>query len=146
MSTNVEGICARCGTRRGDFRDICTSCGHRPAEEGLLIAWLLSADYLSAHKMDVAAERIKTGEMVRPSSRMLDEARLALGRHYTTDPGMTVWQRLLLLTTSLLLTPLVGWVLWFWWRGQRPRASLQALFLSAPASILFFVAVIWLWI
>lgn len=54
---------------------------------------------------------------------------------------MTLNQRLALLATSLLLTPLVGWTLWFTWRGRRPRAALEALALSLPASVLFFLVV-----
>ena len=46
-------------------------------------------------------------------------------------------QRLALLATSIVLTPMVGWVAWWWWRGTRPRASLQALALSLPLTVLF---------
>ena len=70
-------------------------------------------------------------------------ARKALGTHFSSDPGLTGGQRLLLLATGLVLTPLPGWVLWAWWRVERPRAALQALGLSLPASAVWFAGVLW---
>ncbi|MEZ4240803.1 MAG: hypothetical protein R3F59_32540 [Myxococcota bacterium] len=60
-------------------------------------------------------ERIRAGEVIRPSGRMLDKARRALGRHLETDAGLTVAQRLGLLATSVLVTPLLSGVLFVWW-------------------------------
>ena len=137
-------ICVRCGASRGDFRDICPSCGHRPEGEGLLVAWLFSQEALSQPQLAKAAERVRKGEPISPSDRMLDRARTALGMRLASDPGLTTGQRLGLLATTLFATPLVGWVVWFWWRRTRPRAALQALALSAPASVVLFVLVIWL--
>lgn len=140
----MNSICPRCAERRGDFSDVCSACGHRPEDEGLLIAWLLSSEHLDDAGLDAAAVRIRDGQPIRPSGKMLEVARRALGRHFDTDPGMTRAHRVYLLACSLLLTPLVGWVLWFWWRADRPRAATQALALSAPASALLFVGVAYL--
>jgi hypothetical protein len=141
---NDEAVCVRCGGFRADYRLICPHCGHRPDGEGLLIAWLLSSEHLNDHQLEEAAERVRSGESLRPSERMLERARRALGTHISSDPGLTARQRLGLLVTSLLLTPLVGWVLWFWWRGSRPRAAIQALGLSLPATAIFTALVLWL--
>jgi hypothetical protein len=139
-----RAVCVRCGQIRSDFRQICPSCGHRAEGEGLLIAWLLSDAHLPAEQLASVAERVRAGESIRPSERMLDLARQRLGRNFETDPGMNAKERLLLLATSLLITPLVGWTLWWWWRTERPRASSQALALSMPATVLFTVGVVWL--
>lgn len=140
----TRGVCIRCGGDRARYEQVCPACGHAPSGEGLLVAWLLSSEHLSDAELDVAAERIREGKPLRPSNRQLDTARRALGSHFDSDPGLTTAQKAALLVTSLLLTPLPGWVLWASWRGQRPRAAWQALALSAPATILFTAAVLWM--
>jgi len=137
-------VCVRCGGFRGDFHEVCPHCGHRAEGEGLLVAWLLSIEHLDATRLEAAADRIRAGEITRPSDRMLERARKALGTHFSSDPGLTPGQRLGLLLTGLFLTPLPGWVLWAWWRVERPRAALQALGLSLPVSALWFAGILWL--
>ena len=139
-----RAVCVRCGGFRANYRLICPHCGHRADGEGLLIAWLLSSEHLGDEQLEQAAERVRGGESIRPSERMLERARRALGTHFSSDPGLDTGQRIALLFTSLLLTPLVGWVLWFWWRRSRPRAAIQALGLSLPATAIFTALVLWL--
>jgi hypothetical protein len=139
-----RAVCVRCGAFRVGFQSICHACGHNPVDEGLLVAWLLSEHHLSAEALQQAADRVIAGEQIHPSGRLLNKARVALGKHFSSDPGLSVQARILLLTTSLLLTPLVGWTCWLWWRQHRPRAAWQAFGLSAPATLLFTVAVVWL--
>lgn len=141
---SARAVCVRCGGVRPSFDAICPSCGHRPDGEGLLIAWLLSEHNLDGPGLEKVQLRIKEGEVIRPSARMLDKARRALGAHFSTDAGMTTAEHLQLLAVNLLLTPLVGWVLFVWWRAERPRASLQALRLTLPVSVLFTVLVLYL--
>lgn len=138
-----RAVCVRCGAERGNFKQICPGCGHRPDGDGLLIAWLLSDSNLDADGLTQVKERIRKGETIRPSSKMLDKARRALGQSLATDRGLSTRDRLLLLGTNLVLTPLVGWVLMAWWWGTRPRAALQALALTLPVSVLFTVIVIY---
>lgn len=140
----TRAVCVRCGSLRADYRQICPHCGHRPEAEGLLVSWLLSDENLDEAQLEAASRRVRGGESIRPSERMLERARRALGTHFTSDPGLSVGERFALLATSVLLTPLVGWVLWFWWRGRKPRAALQALALSLPATAFFTVLGIWL--
>jgi hypothetical protein len=144
LSMKERAVCVRCGSVRTGFDSVCPSCGHNPSDEGLLVAWLLSENHLNEVELNQSAARILSGEFVQPSDRLLKKARIALGNHFSSDPGMTVPQRLGVLSTSLLLTPLVGWTLWFWWRRRRPRAAWQAFGLSAPATLLFSVLLVWL--
>ena len=137
-------VCVRCGGLRSDYRQICPHCGHRADGEGLLVAWLLSEENLGAEQLRAASDRVRAGESIHPSERMIERARRALGSAFSSDPGMTTSQRLALLATTLVVTPLVAWVLWFWWRRERPRASVQALGLALPASAIFVAVGFWL--
>lgn len=139
-----RAICVKCGGERSRFDQICPACGHRPDGEGMLIAWLLSDNHLDDVGLTTVAARVRRGESIKPSAKMLNKAKRALGQHFSTDEGMTGQQRLTLLATSLMLTPLVGWVLFAWWWSDRPRAAAQALALSLPPTLLFTGAVLWL--
>jgi hypothetical protein len=140
----MRGVCVRCGEERADWREICASCGFRPEGEGLLVAWLLSDQNLTPEQMVKTAARVKAGESIKPSERMLEKARHALGTSMASDPGLTTRQRVALLLTTMFLTPLPGWVCWLWWRRERPRAAMQALALALPGTLVFTVLVIWL--
>jgi len=137
-------VCVRCGGFREDYQQICPSCGHRPEGEGLLVAWLLSDAHLDAEQLARSAERIQAGEAVRPSQRMIDRARRALGGDFVSDPGLGGVRMLGLGAVSVVLTPLVGLVLWAWWRRQRPRAAVQALAVSLPVGLASLILVVWL--
>mgnify|MGYP003376344026 CR=1 FL=1 len=139
----MRAICVRCGHARTELDQICPGCGHRLDSDGRLVAWLLSSDHLSDEELDRVQGRIRAGEAIRPSAAMLDKARRALGRHLETDLGLTVRQRVGLLATSVLLTPLVGWMLFVWWWEVRPRAAVQALLLSLPATVGFTLLVLY---
>jgi hypothetical protein len=108
------------------------------------VAWLLSRENLSEAELLAVRERIRGGEVIRPTERMLDKARRALGLHFATDRGLDARERWAVLATSILLTPLPGLVLGVWSWNSRPRAARQALALSLPASVAFFLAVIYL--
>lgn len=140
----MTAICVRCGEQRGDFRAVCPSCGHRPEGDGVLVAWLLSSENLDDDKLAATAARIRRGEPIRPSAKMLKRARRALGRQLATDPGLDVRQLGALLVGNLLFSPLLGWTCAFWWYGERPRAALQAGLVSLPVSLLG--TGIWLWV
>jgi hypothetical protein len=140
----VGAVCVKCGAERREWDAICPDCGHRPDAEGRLVAWLLSDRNLTAAELAGVRARILGGEVIKPSARMLRRARSALGQVFSTDAGLTGGQRLLLLATSLLVTPLVGWVLFAWWYGSRPRSAIQALALSLLATVAFTLIVFYL--
>jgi hypothetical protein len=135
--------CVRCGACHGDYQSTCVECGFRPYGEGLCIAWLLSTHYLEKAEVVEASSRIRMGETLNPSPKMLREARSALGRTFWSDPGLSTSQMFGVFLMTLFLTPLVGWVLWAWWRIYRPRAAWQALACAVPSSVFFFVLVLW---
>ena len=139
-----RAVCQRCGADRGDYRAICPACGHRPFDDGLLVAWLLSDAHLDAGQLDAAAARIREGESIKPSDRQISLARRALGRTFSTDPGLDLGARTLLLATSLILTPLPAWVCFVWWLRDRPRAAWQSLGVAIPGSLLYLSLGLWL--
>ena len=138
-----RSICVRCGGERARHDQVCPACGHRPEGDGLLVAWLLSEENLSRAELDAVRDRVRSGEVIRPTERMLARARRALGADFASDVGLDTRQRWLLLATSLLLTPLPGLVMGVWWWNDHPRAARQALALSVPASIASFAAVVY---
>jgi hypothetical protein len=139
-----RAVCARCGASRPDFRTTCPSCGHRPVDEGLLVAWLLSSEHLGDEALDAAAERIREGQGIRPSERQLQKARRALGRSFASDPGLSLPLRLGLLATSLILTPLPAWICFAWWLRSRPRAAWQSFGLALPGTLLYAAIGTWM--
>ncbi len=139
-----RSVCVRCGAERGRWDQVCPGCGHRPEGEGLLVAWLLSRENLSEGELAAVRARILGGEVIRPTERMLDRARRALGTHFATDLGLGTGERWALLATSILVTPLPGLVFGAWTWNSRPRAARQALALSVPASVAFFLLVLYL--
>jgi hypothetical protein len=140
----MSAVCVRCGEVRDEWDAICPGCGHRPDDEGRLVAWLLSSENLQEQELQAVRARVLAGESIRPSERMLERARRALGRHFATDEGLTGGQRLALLGASILLTPLLGWVLFAYWYNRRPRAAIQSLALSLPVSLAFAAWVLYL--
>lgn len=138
-----RAVCVRCGGDKADYRQVCPSCGNRPAGEGLLVSWLCSLENLEPADLDRLSARIREGESIRPSGKSLEKARKALGLHLASDPGLSSRERLGYLAMALLLTPLPGWVAFWWWRETRPRASLQVLGLTLPSTVLFTVVVVW---
>ncbi len=138
-----RALCVRCGGSKRSYDAICASCGHVPEGEGLLVAWLLSAHHLDAAALEATAQRLRAGEAVRPSDALLERARYALGTHARQDAGLAPRSRALLLLVSVVLTPLVGLAAAFTWRETRPRASAQALAMSAPVSLGFLLFVVW---
>lgn len=132
-----RAICARCGSERARYDLICPACGHRPVDDGLVIAWLLSDEHLTSAQLDAAAARIRDGVSIQPSDRQIRKARRALGRTFSTDPGLDGVTRTLLLGSSLLLTPLPAWVCFAWWLADRPRAAWQSLALAVPGTVIY---------
>ena len=133
----MKAVCVRCGAEKAHYGNVCPSCGNRPDGEGLLVAWIASDANLDEAALAATSRRIAAGEPLRPSAAMLQKARRALGREISTDEGLTVLQRFLLLGCSIVFTPFVGFTCFFWWRTEHPRSAWQALGLSLPPSVFF---------
>ena len=141
MPERVAGACVRCGMLRADYGSVCPGCGDRPEGDGRLVAWLLSGHHLERAELEEVSARIRAGEVIRPSRKQLRKAKRSLGQSWQTDSGLTVREKVCVVTVGFALTPLPGFVLGFWWRHLRPRAAAQAVLLSLPGS-LFFAALV----
>ena len=135
----MTAVCHRCGELKQAYAMVCARCGYRPVDDGLLVAWLLSDANLASAELEKVGQRIRDGEVIRPSQKQLESARKALGRSFASDPGLSGNQRLQLLAVSFLLTPLPAWVCFVWWFGTRPRAAWQSASIALPASVVFLV-------
>jgi hypothetical protein len=139
----MKAVCVRCGFDKPSFDAVCPDCGHRPEGDGLLVAWLLSDHHLDAPALQASSTRIKAGEPIRPSRKMLRKAQRALGRRVSTDPGLSLREIALLFAGDVVFTPLIGWTCVAWWYGERPRAALQAGLVTLPTSLAF--TALWGW-
>ncbi len=139
----MRAVCLRCGHAKADAPAICPGCGHRPSEDGLLVAWLLSADNLTPPDLLEAGRRLAEGERLRPTPGALRRAARALGRNARDDVGLSRAQRLGLLALSAVVTPWVGLAFaWTWW-DLRPRSARQALWVALPTGLC--VSAVWAW-
>jgi len=118
------------------YSEVCPGCAFEPRDEGLLVAWLLSSAYLDPVELQEVAQRVCRGEEPSPGKEALQQARRALGATLQTDPGLPLVQLAGLFVLSLVVTPLVSWVLWWHVRLSRPRVAFQALAIALPISLL----------
>jgi len=129
---------------RAEHYQVCPKCGHRPSGEGLLVAWLLSSHHLDEAALKDVSERIAGGEAIRPTERMLNKARRASGMTFGTDPGLTNPQRMALLATSLLLTPLLAWACFGCWLTTHPRSAWQSFSVALPGTLVYGALGLWI--
>ena len=88
----AEAVCFRCGALRMLYSEVCPGCGFEPRDEGLLVAWLLSSNYLDPVELQEVAQRVCRGEEPSPGKVALQQARRALGATLQTDPGLPLAQ------------------------------------------------------
>ena len=132
-------MCHRCGGAKAQALDRCPDCGFSPSGADRALAWLFSDAWLDEEERAEATDRLLAGERPDPSRALLEQASRALsGQGAATAGGepMSRRQAGVLLAVNALLTPLVGFALWLGWRGPRPRAARQALWLTAPVALL----------
>lgn len=129
----MSAICHRCGGKKFEALQPCPQCGYTPIGQGRLIAWLFSSAHLSDEELKLAADRIRSGELPEPSSDLLKHAGQQVLRTSPADLRPLPNQALMGIGLgSLILTPLVGFAVWWGLRYDRPLAAKQALRITAP--------------
>lgn len=137
MST---AICHRCGAGKDLPLGRCGACGVVPEGPDRELAMLCSRHFLKEEgELARLAERIRKGEPLQPDAAARAAARALL------QPGEPEWvlqprELVLLSLGNLLLTPLLGYAIWFRARG-RP-AGRQALAVTVPCSLLLAVGIL----
>lgn len=137
----IAAVCHRCGTEKANAFDPCGGCGFMPSGEGRALAWLFSAPHLNEAQLSEAARRIRAGERPDPSRAQLLLAREALGPSFATNTPLARRELVGLVLANVLLTPLVGFAVWFGLRLERPKAAAQAFSVTLPLS--FVLAGVW---
>ncbi len=135
-------ICVRCGAEKDLPLGRCPACGSVPVGEERLVALVCSARVSDEDVLRAAQERIRRGEPIRPSAALLDRARRVLSGVEDATTSLTGRQLLGLFALDLLVTPLVGYALWYHFRNDRGPAARQALVVTLPASVLLAVALV----
>lgn len=123
----------------------CKSCSFVPTGEHRQVAWLFSREHLDEAELEEAARRIREGELPEPPRELLEHARESMGAKPLDQEALrplSSTQMLGLALADLLLTPLVGFALWFGLREERPVAARQALRITVPVSLA--LGLVWL--
>lgn len=137
----MTAVCHRCGGDKAAALDDCPACGHRPIGADRELAWLFSDRHLNAAELAEASRRITAGDRPEPSPTQRRLARRALARvDQDPMPPLSRGQVAALVAGCALLTPLVGWAVWFGLLTDRPRAARQALAVALPTTALFGLA------
>lgn len=101
-----------------------------------------STRVLDEAALRAAQERIRRGEPVRPTAALRAKARDALSGAVTRSTRLDARQILGLVVANVLLTPLVGYAVWWRYRDDAGPAARQALFATVPVSLALLVALI----
>lgn len=143
----MKAVCVRCGAFKQRAMAACGDCAYRPDGAERPLSYLMSSHHLNESELSRAAARIRLGEEITPPPELLEIARIELTATQSyldeadPDRGLSREEKFLLLLGDLLLTPLIGMVAWWGWRGDRPLASRQALRITVPVAI--FMSAAW---
>lgn len=131
-----EAVCARCGAEKDLPLARCT-CGHVPVGEERVLAIVCSNRILDAAGLREATMRIRSGETVNPSAALLERARAILAGRVEKAVALSPARQVGLVALNVLLTPAIGWAVWFRWRARPGPGGRQALAATLPISLAF---------
>lgn len=131
-----EAICARCGAEKELPLARC-ACGHVPVGEERVLAIVCSNRILDATGLREASLRIRGGELVNPSTAMLDRARALLAGRVEEPVALSPRGQIGLVALNVLVTPAIGWAIWFRWRARPGPGGRQVLAATLPLSVAF---------
>lgn len=137
-------ICARCGMEKDLPLGRCPACSHVPAAADRELALVCSTRVLDVAALRAAQERIRHGEAVRPTPALRAQARALLLGRSPVPARFTPRQVAALVLGNLMLTPLLGYAIWFRYRTRQGPAARQALFATVPVSLAL-VGVVFAW-
>ena len=132
----MNAVCIRCGAAKELALARCPSCTIVPTGDERALSVLASTRLLDASQLVEVQRRILAGEPFRPSRTRLELARATLvGAAQVAPFSLTPRQAVALFLGNVLLTPALGFALWFGVRHRPGLGGRQALWLTVPVSL-----------
>jgi len=135
-------VCCRCGAEKDLPLGRCGACGGLPVDDERELALLCSTRILDLPALRAAQARIRRGEPLRPTEALRARARALLRGQEVVIVGFSARQLAGLALANLLLTPLLGYAVWFRYRTRPGPAARQALLATVPVSFILLVALV----
>lgn len=134
-------ICVRCGADKELPLARCPACAAVPTGEERALSVLASGRMLEEGELREVQRRIRAGEPLRPPRARLEAAQRLLAGGARVEPfSFTARQAVGLVAANVLLTPLLGYAVWYGVRHRPGLGARQALWLTVPVSIALAVA------
>lgn len=141
MLRSPDAICQACAAPKELPLARCGSCGFHPTGEAQEIALLCSTRLLTPEQLADVADRLARGEPLNPSPQLRARARALLhGKAEEVERQLTGRELVALTVGNVLLTPLLGYAVWFRLRERPGIAARQALFVTLPVSVVLAAA------
>lgn len=138
----AEAICPACGAEKDLPLGRCLGCGQIPVGEGRLLAVLCSSRVLREEELLAVQGRIRRGEPLRPTRALLERAGAVLSGRVEQPARLTGAQLAALGVANLLLTPALGYAVWWRWRDRPGPGARQALLVTVPVSAALLVLLV----
>ncbi|MSP54973.1 MAG: hypothetical protein EXR69_05120 [Myxococcales bacterium] len=137
-----SAICIRCGGAKELALARCPECGLVPIADERAHSLLASSRFLGAPELAEVQRRIRAGEPLRPARERVELARTMLAGSARVEPfSLSPRQAAALVAANVLLTPALGYAVWFGTRHRPGLGARQALWLTLPVS--FALALAW---
>lgn len=134
--TPHSAICIRCGAPKELALARCPECGLVPTADERALSVLASSRLLGAPELAEVQRRIRAGEALRPARDRVELARRMLAGSASVEPfSFTRGQAVALVAANVLLTPALGFAVWFGARHRPGLGARQALWLTIPVSL-----------
>ncbi len=142
----MTAVCIRCGVEKELALTRCPGCGLVPAGDDRALSVLASRRMLGEAELAEVRRRIRTGEPFRPARARLALATAVLAGSANIEPfAFTRASAVSLLLANVLLTPALGFAVWFGVRHRPGLGARQALWLTVPVAGLLAVGRVVIW-
>jgi hypothetical protein len=135
-------VCIRCGSAKDLPLGRCPACAHLPVGQERELSLICSTRVLDPAALVQAQLRIQAGEPLQPSAELLARARAVFAGAAPAPVTLSRGQLVALALADVLLTPMIGYAVWFRYRTRPGPAARQVLRVTLPISALLFVVVI----
>ena len=136
-----QAVCIQCGGEKELALGRCASCGLVPTGPQRALSVIASTRMLAEPDLQEVQRRIAAGEPFRPGRARVEEAGRVLAGAARVEPfNFDRNLALLLVAGNVLLTPALGFAVWFGLRHRPGLGARQALWLTIPVSLALFGA------